>query len=70
MYDLSGPFNRVFFQISVVAAWQKRFKWSLVGCGGVLHVKVPMELTGMDLKHKGYSEEAIIKEFKLKLLSS
>lgn len=72
--NISGPFNRVFFQISIVAARQQRFKGSLVGCGRLLHMEVTVELsgvelTGMDLKHKDYSEEVIHKDLKLKLLS-
>lgn len=75
MYNLSGPFNRPFFQISIVAARQKRFKWPLAGSGGLLPVRVTVELsgvelTGMNLKHKGYSEEVIHKDLKLQLLSS
>lgn len=74
MCNISGPFNRFFFQISIVAA-SKRFKQSLVRCGGLLHVKVTVklsivELAGMDLKLKDYSEQIIHKDLKLKLLSS
>lgn len=47
-----------------------------MGCGGgLLHVKVTVELfgvelTAMDLKHNGCSVEVIHKDLKLKLLSS